>query len=136
MYEELFGTKITYDPIKTNEDDPPDPRLDLTDELDIKSNGPVKPNPWTTIDILYNDIANAQPPAAPEENAFGEDTARAFGAGVAQTGAMGAGGLEYVSRQVRRKMDTGVASEMLDDVTAELAEMRQNMSGQAQEWLQ
>lgn len=136
QYEELFGKKISYDPIspsKLGDLTPPTPRLDLTQQPGA---GGAAPSDFqTTLDSMYADMMKTPRAApAPEESSGMEDFGRALGAGVGQTAEMGLGGLEYAARQARERVG-GVPAEVLEDVTGGLARGRRAVQGVSQDLL-
>ena len=124
QYEELFGKKISYDPISPSKPDdltPPTPRLDLPQS----GPGGAAPGDFQSkLNGLYADMMKT-PRAAPAPKQPGgmEDFGRALTAGVGRVGEAVVGGLEYGARQARERVG-GVGGEILEDVTGGLARGR------------
>jgi hypothetical protein len=136
QYERLFGKKLEYDPISAPADIP-EPRLDLTNAPGGLPPEPVSAPEPSKFNEIYKRLRTATPAVAPQEppGMLG-DVGRAVWSGVAQTGGMALGGLEYAARQAEDLVDAGIGREMLGDIRRGLTGARQRTMQHATNILQ
>ena len=134
QYEQLFGEKLTFDPISPSPHSarPPTPRLDLTSSTALGLGGETAAES-NFLDDYNNAMANAKPAPVQEDVGYGTALGRSLKAGLQDVGAMGLGMAEYGARQTALTHESETVRELARWGRDKLAAGRQYMQEGAAE---